>query len=149
MLLLPGALLALVGLALRSFAAGFLEKNTRLATGGPYAYTRNPLYLGSFFMGLGLALAGGSWVMGLLFLAYFYLLYGAVMRREENSLRMKFGEAYDRYAESVPLFFPGRGAAAKPSEDFHWGRYKENREYEAAIGLAFGILVLILKLGLK
>ena len=74
-MLLSGGALALAGLLLRAWAAGHLAKNQRLATGGPYSYTRNPLYLGSALMGLGGALAGRSWIMGVAFTAFFVLVY--------------------------------------------------------------------------
>jgi protein-S-isoprenylcysteine O-methyltransferase Ste14 len=147
-----GASVALAGLAVRGWAAGCLDKNQRLATGGPYAYTRNPLYLGSLFLGLGFAVAGGSWPLGIAFLALFLLVYWPVMRREETFLRQAFGEVYDRYAAAVPFLFP-RGfrpaAAAEGEAGFEWARYKKNREHQAALGYVAGIVFLVLKLALR
>jgi protein-S-isoprenylcysteine O-methyltransferase Ste14 len=148
-LLAAGGALAFLGLALRALAAGYLEKNAHLATSGPYAYTRNPLYLGSFLMGSGLALGGGSWIVGLAFFGFFLMIYYPVMRREEDSLRKSFGEMYDRYASAVPFFLPGGRKAPARADKFRWARYRENREYEAALGLAGGIIFLALKLGLR
>lgn len=151
-LLVAGGGVALMGLGLRAYAAGYLEKNQSLATSGPYAYTRNPLYLGSFLMGSGVALAGGSWPLGVAFLALFVLVYWPVMRREEFLLRQKFGETFDLYAKAVPLFLPAfsicRGVSTS-GEDFRWERYRKNREYEAALGYAAGMLLLALKIALR
>ncbi len=148
-LLVAGSGVALAGLLLRGFAAGFLEKNHSLATGGPYAYTRNPLYLGSTLMGLGFALAGGSRTMALAFVGLFLLVYWPVMRREEHGLRQKFGEAYDSYSKKVPLFLPTPRPSLACEEKFRWERYRRNREYEAALGYAVGIFFLALKVWLR
>jgi len=146
-----GVGVALAGLAVRGWAAGHLDKNQSLATSGPYASTRNPLYLGSLFIGLGFAIAGGSWTLGGAFAGLFLLVYWPVIRREEDYLRKKFGAVYDRYADGVPLLFPmglpRRDTA--PGERFRWQRYRKNREYEAAIGYAAGVVFLALKLALR
>ncbi len=147
--LVAGGAVALLGLALRAIAAGYLDKNERLAASGPYAYSRNPLYLGSFIMGVGFVLAGGSWALGVAFIIFFPLVYWPVMRREEDSLRRKFGEAYERYAKTVPLFLIGRQTANPSSGHFRWEKYLKNREYEAAAGYLGGIFFLFLKLELR
>jgi protein-S-isoprenylcysteine O-methyltransferase Ste14 len=147
--LLAGGAIALAGLLLRAFSAGYLAKNRLLATGGPYAYTRNPLYLGSSLIGLGFGLASGSWGLGVAFLAYFLAVYWPVMLREAQFLRREFGAAYDQYAEAVPLFFPRLGAASGDAQRFSWELYRNNREYEAALGSAAGLLFLALKLWLR
>jgi protein-S-isoprenylcysteine O-methyltransferase Ste14 len=154
-LLVTGGGIALLGLLLRALAAGYLEKGRSLATGGPYRYTRNPLYLGSFFMGVGFAIAAGSWALGLAFLVFFLLVYWPVMRREEDFLRRQFSEGYDRYAASASLFFPTFVAVFKvgqsfaPEEKFRWERYRKNREYEAALGYLTGLVFLAVKLRLR
>ena len=173
--LVTGAALALIGLAIRAWAAGCLDKNANLATGGPYAWTRNPLYLGSLLIGSGFALAGRSLILGIAFLALFLLVYQPVIRQEENFLRATFGELYARYAEDVPLLWPhrpscgtgelppgpgqdlmtarnhkGQGSAGPTRQSaFRWGRYRKNHEYEAAAGYAAGVLFLILKMALR
>ncbi|MHB8652315.1 MAG: methyltransferase family protein [Terriglobia bacterium] len=153
--LMTGGGIALLGLLLRALAAGFLEKGRALATAGPYRFTRNPLYLGSFFMGVGFALAAGSWPLGLAFLVFFLLVYWPVMRREEDFLRRQFGDEFARYAASTPLFFPTFVAAFKvgqsfvPEEKFRWERYKKNHEYEAALGYLVGLVFLAVKLQLR
>jgi protein-S-isoprenylcysteine O-methyltransferase Ste14 len=147
--LLCGGALALAGLLWRAWSAGYLAKNQRLATRGPYSYTRNPLYLGSAVMGLGGAVAGRSWIMGVAFAAFFVLVYWPVMEREAQLLRREFTEAYDAYARQVPLFFPKWPRIPAGSEKFQWRLYLKNREYEAATGYASAMLFLALKMWLR
>ncbi len=155
--LVAGVAVALLGLVVRGWAAGFLDKNQSLATGGPYRYTRNPLYLGSALTGLGMAIAGGSVAIILAFAGLFLLVYGPVMHREEQFLRQKFGAIYDGYSASVPLFLPGRArpdgvsgqAGAVSGGRFHWARYRKNREYEAALGFGAALVFLIVKMRLR
>jgi protein-S-isoprenylcysteine O-methyltransferase Ste14 len=143
--LAAGSALALAGLALRGWAAGCLEKSTRLATGGPYARTRNPLYLGSSLMGAGFAVAGRSLAMAAAVAALLTFVYAPVIRREAAFLESRFGDDYRRYAASVPLFLPRLRRAAVSGEAFRWSRYTKNREYEAALGCAAGIAFLALR----
>src|SRR4029077_5953129 len=104
--LLIGAGISLVGLAIRAWASGHIRKNAALATSGPYAYTRNPLYLGSFLLGLGFTIGSGRWPLALLFGALFLGIYLPVMRVESLTLAEVFPDSYQRYAREVPLFFP-------------------------------------------
>jgi protein-S-isoprenylcysteine O-methyltransferase Ste14 len=148
-LLLAGAVVGSAGLVLRAWSAGCLEKNRRLATSGPYAYTRNPLYLGSSLLGLGFAVAGGSWILGAAFLLLFVAVYRPVILREETYLRKEFGDAYNQYAEVVPLFMPKIGRRSSGQDKFRWDLYRRNHEYEAALGYVAGILFLALKIWLR
>jgi len=145
--ILWGAAMGLVGLAVRSAAAGHLHKQEVLTVTGPYARTRNPLYLGSFLLAAGAAVAMHSGWCALLIAVYFTLVYGFVMRREESELREKHGAAFDLYAASVPLFFPRftPWRAEEPAlGGFSWDQYKRNREYQAAIGFCLLLLALFL-----
>ncbi|MCL5005382.1 MAG: isoprenylcysteine carboxylmethyltransferase family protein [Acidobacteria bacterium] len=148
-LLAGGALVALGGLGVRAYAAGYLDKNRSLAMSGPYAYTRNPLYLGSLLIGLGLVIAGGQWLLALVFIFFFVFVYGPVMRREEAGLREQYGQAFEAYAAAVPLFFPHRTSIDTSSEKFQWKLYCRNREYEASLGYIAGVLFLTLKILLR
>jgi protein-S-isoprenylcysteine O-methyltransferase Ste14 len=143
-LLMAGGMVAAAGVALRAYAAGHLAKNQKLATSGPYAWTRNPLYLGSSLMGAGFALAGGNWILALACLTLFAAIYWPVIRREEDYLRGEFGEDYDHYAQSVPLFLP-RFRQPEGDEKFHWKQYRKNHEYEAFLGY----LALMIFLGFR
>ena len=148
-LLAAGGAVALGGLALRAWAAGYLDKSSALATAGPYALTRNPLYLGSSLIGIGFALAGRSLVMAAALAALLVLIYVPVIRREEGFLREKFGAAHTQYAERVPLIFPNLKRTVGGGERFKWARYKKNREYEAAVGYAAGLFLLAMKIVLR
>ncbi len=139
-----GAALAVLGLLVRAAAAGRLRKQEALATSGPYRWTRNPLYFGSALLAAGLLLAGASPSAGLLVIAYFLLFYPAVMRREEQELRARYGAAFEEYAARVPLFWPRPPRDSQPAAPFSWELYRRNREYKAALGalLVLGLLAL-------
>lgn len=144
-----GAAVALLGLLLRAWSAAHLMKNQQLARSGPYAYTRNPLYLGSALMGLGFAVAGGSWLLGAALVVFFLGVYWPVIRREEEFLRREFGEVYERYAAAVPVFLPRLRRGIDPGAKANWGQYRKNREYEAALGYLLGLLFLVFKAALR
>ena len=137
-----GAIVAALGLIVRAGAAGYLRKDRDLAVTGPYSLTRNPLYLGSGVLAAGFVVAGHSWISGLLVSAYFAIFYCAVMRNEEDDLRLRFGAEFDAYAARVPLFFPKFFAGNTPAaplahesdEAFSWAQYRRNREYRAFLG---------------
>lgn len=148
-----GAIIAALGLAIRAAASGHLRKDRELATSGPYARTRNPLYLGSFFLAAGFAIASSSWWSGSLVAAYFALFYYAVMRNEEQHLRERFGSVFADYAARVPLFFPRMTSAdappRAPGAGFSWVQYRRNREYQALIGAILGLGVVALRMWLR
>jgi len=77
-----------------------------LATTGPYAHIRNPLYLGSFMLGAGVMVAGGQWVFGVAFLVLFLLVYRVTVLREAKELEARFGASYRTYAAQVPTVLP-------------------------------------------
>jgi protein-S-isoprenylcysteine O-methyltransferase Ste14 len=140
-----GISIASAGLALRAASAGHLRKNSRLAVSGPYAYTRNPLYLGSALAGAGFAIAGGRWWFVAVLALFFAIVYAPVMRKEEAHLRRLFGEPYASYAAAVPLLLPRFSAWQQPGstpEQFDASLYRSNREYEALV--AFAVIVVVL-----
>ena len=145
--LLIGASVSILGLALRAWAAGHIRKNAQLATSGPYAFTRNPLYLGSFLLGLGFTIASGRIILGLLFAALFLGIYLPVMRVEATTMAQLFGSQYDAYKQSVPLFFPRITPfreSGTVTNRFDGTLYMRYREYRAALGLvvAWGLLLI-------
>lgn len=141
-----GVPLSLAGLALRAWAAGCLAKNERLATGGPYAYTRNPLYIGTLLVALGLVVAARNVYLGVLFTAVFVFVYLPVIQLEEQHLRRLFPE-YATYAGHVPALLPSlRPYSEKTLNPFRWSLYLRNQEYQAAGGFFAGMLFLIWKL---
>ena len=118
--LAAGAALVAAGAFVRAWASGHIRKQEELAIAGPYAYTRNPLYLGSFIMALGGLVMARSTVAAAIFAVTAVPLYLTVMRREEEFLEGRFGEAFRRYRDGVPLFFPRTSPfpAAKGKFDF-------------------------------
>ena len=148
-LLAVGIPIALLGLLLRGWGSGYLEKNLRLVEEGPYAYSRNPLYLGSFLLGIGFTVAGGTLILGTLVVATMIFIYWPVMRQEEAHLAAQFAQAYKRYASNVPFFWPGRGSSCVSAQRFSWSRYRNNREYQAALGFVATLGFLLLKLWLR
>jgi len=141
-----GAAVGAIGLAIRAYAAGYLHKQELLTTTGPYAWTRNPLYLGSSILAIGAAVTMHSWLAAAVILVYFAVVYTFVMQREEMELRAKHGAAFDAYAASVPLFFPRPAKASPPDAaigSFSWSQYKRNHEYEAPLGFLFLLMLLV------
>jgi protein-S-isoprenylcysteine O-methyltransferase Ste14 len=141
-----GALIALLGVLVRGLAASHLPKHAGLATSGPYALTRNPLYFGSAIVAAGLLVAAHSWIAGVLGAGYFAVFYPPTMRREERRLRARYGSAFDDYAARVPRFWPRLAAASSAGFSWSWGLYGRNGEYTAAAGVAIGLAVLWLKM---
>lgn len=132
--LVVGGVIAFCGVALRGWASGHIVKNEELATGGPYAHTRNPLYLGSFLIAIGFALAA-HWLLLLVVGAFFLVIYYPTMRREVANVAARFPEPYARYAAHVPLFIPrltpwGDGT---PARRFSRALYLRHGEWKAAL----------------
>ncbi len=142
-----GLPVGVLGLFVRGWAAGHLEKNMRLAQTGPYAYVRNPLYIGTLLVAGGLVAASRRWSLAAIFAAMFLLVYLPVIQLEEQHLRKLFPE-YDSYARHVPALIPSwryeRGRA--PRLRFRWKLYVRNEEYQALIGFVAGALFLVYKL---
>lgn len=137
---------ALAGLAMRAWAASVIEKNRVLATRGPYAYTRNPLYVGSFLIGTGLAVAGGRIAFFVVLVGFFLVVYRRAMQKEADRLDGLFGDEYRAYAAEVPMFLPRLRpypcADGRHSVQSRLKRYLANREYQAALGLLIAFLAL-------
>jgi len=142
-----GAGIGLIGLWLRAYAAGYLHKQKVLTVTGPYAYSRNPLYLGSAVLALGAGVATDSLISAGILLAYFAVVYSVVMRREEGELLAQHGDAFHEYAATVPLFFPRLTAAKLPGAsagEFSFAQYKKNHEYQAALGYLLLLSLLLI-----
>lgn len=141
-------LLVAPGVLLRGYASGYVKKNAELTTTGPYAHTRNPLYLGSILIAVGFSLAARSFWIALVLVALFLAIYLPVIRSEEQYLRSVF-PGFDDYAARVPRLIPrltpARQATAEPGA-FSSALYRKHREYNALIGAACMYAALILKL---
>jgi protein-S-isoprenylcysteine O-methyltransferase Ste14 len=143
--LVVGLPIGLLGLALRAWAAGCLAKNQQLATGGPYAYTRNPLYIGTLLVAAGLVIAARNIGLGVLFVAVFLLVYLPVIKLEEQHLQTLFPE-YATYAERVPALWPRLTPShTRNSNPFRLALYLRNQEYQAGAGYFAGMLFLLWK----
>jgi protein-S-isoprenylcysteine O-methyltransferase Ste14 len=143
--------LVVPGLWLRGYAAGTVKKNRELTTTGPYAWTRNPLYLGSMLIAAGFALALMNWLVALVLAVGFLVIYVPVIASEERFLRATFPE-YSEYSRGVPRLIPWhyparkRDGAVPPAQGggFSSALYFKHREYNAVLGSALLYLCLVL-----
>jgi len=147
-----GAVLILPGLLIRASASGHVRKNEALATSGPYAYTRNPLYLGSLLMGVGFVVAARNWWVGVVLVVMFFAIYLPVIRDEEVFLRQKFPE-FEEYARRVPRMFPRifpntelRAREEQSASGFSLELYLKHREYNALLGALAMVAGLFVKM---
>ncbi len=143
--LLAGALVLLPGLILRGLASGHVQKDKQLTTSGPYAYTRNPLYLGSLMLAAGFAIAARNWWIVAIMLLMFAVIYVPVIAGEERYLRRTFPD-YDDYARHVPRMWPRLTRYGSQQSAYSSARYWKHREYEAIIGCVVVLAVLVAKL---
>lgn len=151
--LVGGLALALLGLLLRGWAAGYLEKGKKLAQDGPYAVFRHPLYQGSFLMALGLLIAGTTSqalargaLLGVAFVFLFAWVYPRRIVEEEATLEKIFGEAWRQFVSERHRFFPRWPPYRRDHPDvFLWSRYLKNREYQAALGYGAALVLLTVK----
>lgn len=145
-----GGLLALAGLLVRGWAAGHIVKNDRLATTGPYAHTRNPLYFGSFLIAAGFAIAA-HWSLLLLVITFFVLVYGPTIQQEREYVRSRYPDAYAEYERHVPAFiprlFPWRGGSEREGgAPFSLALYMRHREWQAGLVYTLAIIWLALRM---
>ncbi|MDQ3697480.1 MAG: isoprenylcysteine carboxylmethyltransferase family protein [Gemmatimonadota bacterium] len=143
-----GGVIALAGLLVRAWAAGHIVKNNQLATTGPYAHTRNPLYFGSFLIAAGFALIG-HWSLLLAVIVFFAVVYIPVIERERLHMSRRFPEAYPEYQRNVPAFlprpFPWRAGAAAQGNGgrFSLELYLRHREWRAAVAFVATLAFLV------
>lgn len=139
-----GLPVSVLGLLLRGWATGHLEKNIRLAQSGPYAYVRNPLYLGTLTVAAGLVIAARRWPLAVLFGAVFTLVYLPVIELEEQHLRKLFPD-FTEYSKRVPALRPTLHHL-RAAQKFRWDLYVRNREYQALLGFLAGAVFLAAKM---
>lgn len=153
---LVGTLICFIGATLRFYSSGFLRKESKLAVGGPYSYTRNPLYLGTFIMGLGATISVGALYLALIMAVVFFLNYHYVIDHEEQKLPAYFGQSYLDYCNLVPRFLPQLSAPTrdqlmKINSDpvvYHFSMElaRKNKAFEAYasfVGIMIGMMVLV------
>lgn len=143
--LASGTVFVAIGLYIRAVASGHIRKNQELTTTGPYAYTRNPLYLGSLILAVGFVWAARNWWLACIAVVFFVAVYVPVIRDEEHFLRSQFPE-FELYARTVPRLLPRLHGGPLGESSFSWERYKNHREYKALLGAAAISAVLLLKL---
>ena len=143
--ILIGTPLILLGEAIRTWASGFINKNKDLAKEGPYAFTRNPLYLGNFFIGIGFSIMSNNLIILYLFVKVFTIVYVITIKNEEKYLLSKFGDAFLEYKNKVPVFFPVKMTQSNFSLNFDWQLVKKHREHHTRLGVAGCITIFVLK----
>jgi len=143
--LVVGGVVAVLGVLIRAWASGHIRKARELAISGPYAFTRNPLYVGTFILGVGFTIAAGVWWLALLFVALFLGIYLPVMRVEVDDIRRIFGADFDEYERNVPMFVPRLSVWKKTVDKFDFQLYLQYREYRAALGALLALMVLAAK----
>lgn len=142
--LVAATLVLLPGLVLRGLASGHVQKDKQLTTSGPYAYTRNPLYVGSLMLAGGFAIAARSWWIVAIMLLMFAVIYIPVIAGEERYLRQTFPD-YGDYARRVPRMLPRFTPYGGQQSAYSSARYLKHREYEASIGCLVVLAVLVVK----
>lgn len=143
--LLVGVVIVIPGLIIRAIASGHVQKNEQLATTGPYAYTRNPLYLGSLILAIGFAIAGRNAWIGAAIVIFYLSIYWPVIRGEEEFLRGKFAE-FEEYCRHVPRLLPRLTPYGSSEGSFSSQLYWKHREYNAALGSLGIFAILIVKM---
>jgi len=149
--MLASLVLVAPGLWLRGYAAGYVRKNSELTMTGPYAYTRNPLYLGSMSIAFGFAAASANWVILIALAILFAAIYIPTIQGEEAYLRDQF-PVFDAYAAKVPRLLPRLtparfdGMEAGPRGSFSRALYWHHREYNSSMGGAGLYLALAAKM---
>jgi protein-S-isoprenylcysteine O-methyltransferase Ste14 len=138
--------LVVLGEAIRTWSSGHIRKNRELAMTGPYAFTRNPLYLGNGVMGLGFALMARNWGLLLLFILCFTLIYRFTIQREEEKLSAMFGPQFALYAQSVPRFFPRLSAWRQVETAFDWGLVLKHREHRTWLGIVVVLALMMIRM---
>jgi len=143
--MLVGVVIVIPGLMIRAIASGHVQKNEALATTGPYAYTRNPLYLGSLILAIGFAVAGRNMWIGTGIVVFYLSIYWPVIRGEEEFLRSKFTE-FEEYCRHVPRLLPRLTQHGSGPGSFSSELYWKHREYNATLGALAIFVVLIGKM---
>lgn len=136
-----------LGLLIRTWSSGHLRKEKELTISGPYRYTRNPLYLGNFVIGISVVIASRSWWILGIFTVYFLLFYPLAIKKEKQRMKELFPHEYDEYKKKAPLFFPSwKPFLFSGKNRFSWKLFRKNKEWRALIGALLFWLVLTFKM---
>ena len=143
--ILIGLPIALAGTLFRGAAAGIIRKDATLATEGPYSWTRNPLYFGSFLLQLGFGVMSGSWIAAAITIVPSFIIYPNVIRNEEAHLERLFPGQFREYSARVPRFLPRNPKYCSREPVFSFTQWMKNREYNTVLGFAAVLAVFLVK----
>ncbi len=138
-----GFIFIMMGTFFRAWASGFINKNNELATNGPYALSRNPLYFGNFILGIGIAIASNHIYNYIIFTLYYFIFFPALMIMENNRMKEKFGDNYEKWSRGLNSFFPG--IKKIDFNGFNISYYMKNKEYKVIYFSLFIVISLIFK----
>ncbi len=138
-----GFFFIIAGMLFRGWAAGYIDKDVVLATGGPFSLTRNPLYFGNFILGIGIAISGNNIPSYAIFIAFYLVFFPFLMIFEHRRLRIKFGKQYEEWARNSNSFFPKIRRIT--NHDFNISYYMKNKEYRVLYFSLLVIAVMVLK----
>jgi len=141
--IIVGVSISVIGLLIRAWACGHLRKGKEVDTSGPYAFTRNPLYLGSFLITIGFGVASNVWWVAAIAIIFFLSIYIPVINVETSELESVMGEPYREYARHVPRIVPRLWPWNNSDRGFDFRLYLKNGEYMAALGVSAAALALI------
>jgi protein-S-isoprenylcysteine O-methyltransferase Ste14 len=136
--ILAGFFLIVIGMFFRGWSSGYINKDQELATEGPYAMTRNPLYFGNLVLGSGIAVSGNNLYSYLIFLVYYLFFFSFLIFLERKRLKKRFGRQYEEWAKRANLFFPKIKKINKVG--FNISYYMKNKEYRV---LYFSLLIVV------
>ena len=132
------------GALLRFWASGCLDKEGKLSAGGPYRFSRNPLYLGSVLIAVAIPISQELWLLTAFMAGAAFLMHLPIIQAEEAVLKEKFGAPYAHYLRTVPRFFSPwlflREIFRVPGKSFHWFLWKRNKGWEPLL-VAGGLLL--------
>ncbi len=132
-----GSPIILLGEGIRIWASGYITKDEKVTSEGPYSFCRNPLYAGNFFLGFGFVIIADSFWMVILYFVIFYGLYYHTIRNEEEYLMKRHPEEWRKYANNVPRFFTLTKFPKYAPGNFQWTLIVKHREYNNWIVIVF------------
>jgi protein-S-isoprenylcysteine O-methyltransferase Ste14 len=122
-----GAVLACLGIAMRLWSSGHIKKNKVLATDGPYAYVRHPIYVGNITLGFGFSIASGLWWSLPLLILILLAFYPHAIRKEDEKLHRAFGEEWERWQKNTRALIP-RLVSHGPAQRGNWSFIQSLRQ---------------------
>jgi len=145
-----GIALIVLGEIVRFWAAGYIAKDSEIATGGPYAHVRNPLYFGSLLLAIGYGLVSGLGIWGVAAMLILFLIFHlAAIFYEESFLKSRFGAPYKEYLGHVPRLLPSPLPRTGGSGRYEWAQALRNREHISALFAAILVILLSLRFLVK